>query len=277
MKSRVTNLVRRKAISLARHGAVRLLSGRLPLYVVNEYPKSGGTWVGQMLGRALDVPYPRLSFPALKPSIIHTHYLQPGGMKNVVVVWRDGRDVMVSWYFHSLFLNKYNNGDLMNKFRKDLAFSDYEDIRENMPAFIDYVFNRAHYPRFSWSEFVRRWHAIDGVTYVRYEDLRQNTPGELQRIVGKLSGETLDARKGAEVVEEFSFARQTGRQPGVESKNSFLRKGTVGDWQNHFNQEARETFDRYAGNELLMLGYETDRMWLKDEPPSSPPSGNTDQ
>ena len=29
---------------------VHMLSGAIPLYIVNEYPKSGGTWVGQMLG-----------------------------------------------------------------------------------------------------------------------------------------------------------------------------------------------------------------------------------
>src|SRR5215204_5371245 len=31
---------------LIRAGIVHLLSGVLPLYVVNEFPKSGGSWVG---------------------------------------------------------------------------------------------------------------------------------------------------------------------------------------------------------------------------------------
>jgi hypothetical protein len=79
--------------ALLRIGMVHMLSGAIPLYIVNEYPKSGGTWVGQMLGRALRVPFPRNRFPVLRPSIMHGHYLRPWGMKNVVVVWRDGRDV----------------------------------------------------------------------------------------------------------------------------------------------------------------------------------------
>jgi len=60
-----------KENELIRTGLVRLLSGALPLYVVNEFPKSGGTWVGQMLGRALGLPFPRNRLPALRPSIMH--------------------------------------------------------------------------------------------------------------------------------------------------------------------------------------------------------------
>ncbi len=33
------------------------LSGILPLFIVTEYPKSGGSWVGQMLAEYLDFPF----------------------------------------------------------------------------------------------------------------------------------------------------------------------------------------------------------------------------
>jgi hypothetical protein len=76
-----------KENELIRAGLVRLLSGALPLYVVNEFPKSGGTWVGQMLGRALGVPFPRNRLRVLRPSIMHGHYLSPWGIKNAVAAW----------------------------------------------------------------------------------------------------------------------------------------------------------------------------------------------
>src|SRR3712207_8037395 len=41
-----------------------------------------------------------------------------------------------------------------------------------------------------------------------------------------------------------------------------LRKGVVGDWRNQFSPEAREVFNRYAGEELILLGYEKDRKWV---------------
>ena len=41
------------------------------MYVVNEYPKSGGSWVAEMLSEALGVPFPRNRLPMLRSSILH--------------------------------------------------------------------------------------------------------------------------------------------------------------------------------------------------------------
>ena len=130
---------------------VHTLSGVLPLYVVNEYPKSGGTWVGQMLGRALGVPFPRNRFPMLRTSIMHGHYLRPWGMKNVVVVWRDGRDVTVSWYYQNLFSHEWHNEPQVQRARRELSFSDYDNIYENLPQFIEWAFTQAR-RRLSWAD-----------------------------------------------------------------------------------------------------------------------------
>jgi hypothetical protein len=252
-----------KENELIRAGLVHLLSGALPLYVVNEFPKSGGTWVGQMLGRALGVPFPRNRLPILRPSIMHGHYLEPWGMKNVVVAWRDGRDVMVSWYHQQLIPHEWNERQV-RKSRRELPLEDYEDVYGNLPAFIEYAFTRPHSPRFSWADFVRRWHDRKDAMHVRYEDLRQDTAGQLRRLVRGLTGERLSLEEATAIAEEFSFERQAGRQPGEENKRSFLRKGVVGDWRSHFSPEAREAFNRYAGDELILLGYERDSAWVED-------------
>jgi hypothetical protein len=249
---------------LFRAGLVHLLSGAVPLYVVNEFPKSGGTWVGQMLGRALDVPFPRNRLPVLRPSIMHGHYLRPWGMKNVVVAWRDGRDVMVSWYHQQLIPHEWNELQVARS-RRELPLEDYEDVYANLPAFIEYAFTRPHSPGFSWADFARRWHDRKDVVHVRYEDLRADTAGELQRIVRGLAGKQLGPREASAIAEEFSFERQTGRRAGQENRSSFLRKGVVGDWRTYFSPEAREVFDRYAGEELILLGYERDRTWVDRE------------
>ncbi len=280
--TRLLNLLREGPNALARAGMVHLLSGPMPLYVVNEFPKSGGTWVGQMLGRALGVPFPRNRFPVMRPSIMHGHYLQPWGMKNVVVVWRDGRDVMVSWYHQQLIPHEWNEHQV-SRSRRELPLEDYTDVYENLPAFIEYAFSRSrptrslwadfarpftslHAPNFSWTDFVRRWHGRKDAIHVRYEDLRGDTAGELRRIVRGLTSEWLSLKEASAIAEEFSFERQAGRQPGEENKRSFLRKGVVGDWRSYFSPEARETFDRYAGDELILLGYEQDRMWARGGP-----------
>ncbi len=257
----VSGMLAYRANQLIRLGMVHLLSGPVPLYVVNEFPKSGGTWVGQMLGRALGVPFPRNRFPVLRPSIMHGHYLRPGGIKNVVVVWRDGRDVMVSWYHQQLIPHGLNALQVARS-RRELPLDDYEDVRKNLPAFIEYAFTRPHDPAFSWSDFVRRWWGRKEAVHVRYEDLLRDTPGELRRVFRELTGERLPPERASAIAEEFSFERQARRRPGEEDRSSFLRKGVAGDWRNYFGPEARRTFDRYAGEELILLGYERDRSWV---------------
>ncbi len=254
--------VERRADAAVRLGMVHALSNSLPLYVVNEFPKSGGTWMGQMLGRALGVPFPRNRLPALRPSIMQGHYLRRGGIRNIVLVWRDGRDVMVSWYHQCLFPHEHRNELQVERARRELRFRDYDDVRGNLPRFIEWAFTRPRSPRFSWSQFVRRWYGDSGAVHVRYEDLRADTAGELVRVVRELTGRELDARRAAAIADEFAFERQAGRQPGEENRRSFLRKGLVGDWPNYFGAEARAAFARFAGAELVRAGYERDGAWV---------------
>lgn len=254
-----------KLESLIRYLMVHCLSKAVPLYIVNEYPKSGGTWVGQMLGRALNVPFPRNRFPELSSSIMHGHYLNPWGMKNVVVVWRDGRDIMVSWYYHCLFKHDHRNAPLVDMVSNDLQFKEPEDIHNNLPTFIEYSFTKKRYPRFSWTDFVHQWYEHPGIVSVHYESLHKNTVSELQRVFWELTCKDLEFEKAAKIVEEFSFVRQSGRKPGEVKRNSFLRKGVVGDWRNHFTVEACKVFNHFAGNELITLGYENDTTWVNSE------------
>lgn len=259
----MTNFYSIKFQATVRYIMVHSISERLPLFIVNEYPKSGGTWVGQMLSHALDIPFPRNCFPGFQPCIMHGHFKSSFGMKNVTIVWRDGRDMMVSWYHHCLFKYKAGNSSLVNKVTRALSIEDPNNVIKNLPRFLEYSFSGKLYPRYSWPVFVRQWYGRPDTVYVRYEDLRLNTVAELQRVVKELSGKTISTAHASEIVEEFSFIRQTGRNPGEESKENFLRKGLVGDWRNYFCPESCEIFEHYAGDILIQLGYEKDNSWTQ--------------
>jgi hypothetical protein len=252
-----------KLIGLTRYCFTHYLSGLIPYYIVNEYPKSGGTWLGQMLSDLLDVPFPRNSYPTLKPSIMHCHYLHKKNMKNVVVIWRDGRDLMVSWYYHCLFKNELGNHRLVDIVTNDLNFSDPEDIYENLPGFIEYAFTQQKHPPFSWSDYVMQWYGQDGVVFIKYESLRINPVDELARIVEQLTGDNIDRDRITDVVDKYSFEKLSGRKPGTENKTSFLRKGVVGDWVNIFSYEAKQQFMRHAQSELELLEYENTTDWAE--------------
>lgn len=253
-----------KSEGLVRYLMVKLLSDRLPLYIVNEHLKSGGTWIGQMLSKALEVPFPRNQFPELRSCIMHGHYINSWGMKNVVILWRDGRDVMVSWYHHCLFVNQSGrNKPLVNMMRNKLGFSNYHNVSDNLPKFMEFCFMNQPPMRFSWKDFANSWINVSGVIYTKYENFRYHPTEELQKVVLELTGTKLSYEKALEIVEEFSFEKQTGRKSGQEQKSSFLRKGIVGDWKNNFTQESCEIFDHFAGKELIDLGYELNHEWAK--------------
>ena len=71
---------KRKIEALVRIVMVRGFSGVLPLYVVTEHPKSGGSWTSQMLSDYLDIPFPRNRFPNFQTSLMQGHYRHFPGM-----------------------------------------------------------------------------------------------------------------------------------------------------------------------------------------------------
>lgn len=248
---------------LLRYALLHSMTRLMPLYVVNEYPKSGGSWIGEMVGDALGVPFPRNRLPVFRPSILHGHFMQSWNVHNLLIVWRDGRDVLVSQYFHSLFKNDRGNARLVDLCRADLGFADYSDVQGNMSAFMEYVFEQKCHPRFSWADFTYRWAGCDRCVHVRYEDMRTRPVEELRRIVGELSGSAPDIKQCERIVENHSFEKMAGRKAGEENTRSFMRKGIVGDWENYFDQDARERFHAYAGDALIKLGYENSDAWLR--------------
>ncbi len=245
---------------------VNALSGVLPLYIVTEYPKSGGTWISQVLSECLGIPFPRNRPPKLESCLMHGHMTFSPLMKNVVVVQRDGRDVMISWYYHMLFQHDRNTQHLVEKTRQRLAFPDFEDIEENLPKFIEYVFESEQRSRspfhFTWSQFVDSWHDKD-VPKVSYEEMIEGPVRAVQNVIGRLGVDEVDAETVATIVDKYSFQAQSQRAPGQEDKSSFLRRGKPGDWKNKFNRRAAEVFDQLAGTQLVQLGYEPDTSWVR--------------
>lgn len=245
------------------------ISSLLPVYIVTEYQKSGGSWVGQMLSEYLDIPFPRNRYPVLSKSVNHGHLLPKRTMKNVLCVFRDGRDTMVSSYYHMLFESDKNVKGLVAKCRADLGFEDYNNIKENLPVFIEYLFTRHHMRsllrpnQFTWREFVDSWWGLENVVKVKYEDLITDCVSEMERVLKEITTSDVCLDRLSEVVNKYSFENQSKRKAGVEDVNSFLRKGQPGDWKEKFNLAAAEAFNHFAGDQLISLGYELDSQWVE--------------
>jgi len=258
--AQIDNVLWHKTNALVRNGLARLGSSS-PYIVVTEYPKSGGTWISMMLSDALAIPFPRNRLPMLKSCILHDHLFNPFNIHNVLAVTRDGRDILVSQYFHSLFENGSGNEALVRRTRKKLNFRNYDDLESNLPAFIEYTYSDGSRKKHNWNTFNDRWTETPRAVRAKYEDFLLRPVSELQRVSFELSGETLSEDNADAIVKKYSFSSLSGRKSGEENKRSFLRKGISGDWKNYFTPTAKEVFKDYAGATLIKLGYESDNAW----------------
>jgi len=247
-----------RRLSALRHKAfVHGFSGIAPFYVVNEFPKCGGTWLGQMLAMALDLPFRRNEPIRFEKAITHGHFLRSFGLRNVIVLWRDPRDVLVSFYFHSFFKNEFRNGPLVDAMRQRAPFDDFENVSGNLPAFIKMLSVNPVSPRFTWPEFVSVWADKSETIQTRYEDLREDTAPELTRIVRELAGMSISTPTANRIVEELSFERAKAKSAAVSGDGvPFVREGSVGGWSKHFTPQANEALERYGYRDgILKLGY----------------------
>jgi hypothetical protein len=238
-----------------RHLMVNHLTEPLGLVIVTEFPKSGGSWYGQMLAEYLGIPFPRNRLPPLSACLMHGHYLPSPGMRRVIPVVRDGRDVMVSWYHHCYFVNERYNERLVARMKRLLPFENYDDVAANLPAFIRFVFETGEPIGFNWRQFMDGWKDEANVC-VRYERLLTDPVAEMAESIRLGLGREPDITRLVAICDKYRFEKQASRSSGQERKNSFLRKGVAGDWKNYFTEEAMKVFIGYAGYTMVEWDYE---------------------
>lgn len=237
------------------------------IYPLVEYPKCGGTWVCRMLADSLGLPFAQYSrLPVAMPSVTHGHWKYHPSIQNATYLMRDGRDVMVSFYFHFNRQSDNPNESMKSAYVNQLrgllgSDADLSDIRTHLPRFIEHIFANPLGARQNWRDHNLAWINRTGVSYVKYEDLRQNCVSAMRQLVSSL-GQEPDEETIQQAVQRFSMKQMTGRKPGEEDKVSFIRKGIVGDWKNHFTTESAQVFNDLAGDMLIELAYEPDNSWI---------------
>ena len=264
----------------ARDAAYRRGLLRADVYVC-EFPKSGGSWV-----TALATDLLRES-GRTRPAVMHVHWRQRPLYRPAVYVLRDGRDVVVSLYFHHVrhLLGRTIWTRRVHRFFSNVLGAGYDpnDARCNLPRFIESLYRRPFggllrpgqdSSFLPWPDHVGDWLHAPGVLVVRYEALHEAPARELGRIQEQI-GTSLEAPGLEAVIERNSFARKAGRQPGAEDRTSFLRKGVVGDWRTWFTADAGRAFLDFGGPALQELGYEPDSTWADRLPATHSSPGSS--
>ncbi|MEQ1839029.1 MAG: sulfotransferase domain-containing protein [Verrucomicrobiales bacterium] len=172
-----------------------------------------------------------------------------------IVVLRDPRDMIVSWYF-SLSYSHVKN-DRVRELREDfLRLSPSDRLLAQVANFI------IRFPSFrSWIKVGWGVSELEGVYVTSYERFVADTEGELKAIVDFLGWE-MPPGVLAEAVRELSFEQRSGRERGAEDPFSHYRKGVPGDWANHFTFSAGYTLDAVCRGFLAESGYDPDPKWF---------------
>lgn len=231
-----------------------------------SYPKSGNTWMRFLVGNYLtdcnvnffnvDLVIPDIHFNPqqcaevkLKPRFIKSHKSYIAAYPKVVYIFRDGRDVAVSYYY---YLQK------KRRITSDLSFSNFlqEFAKSGAGGFGN------------WSEHVKSWtrKASDNVILIKYEDMLLDAARELRkviefakvevdqnRIVNAVRASAFEEMEKLEVKQHDSyfFTRYEARNEDVR----FLRKGQAENWRLHFSKEDERIFLRFNRKALRKSGY----------------------
>jgi hypothetical protein len=242
--------------------------GLLPEDVIlASYPKSGTTWLTFMLAQLLwqagreqtlmdDRYVPRVGKQHLAQRRLpsggrlirsHEHY-RPEYRKAIYVV-RDGRDAVVSMYWH-----------IKRVTGMEADFSDY------LATYLEGRLTGAG----AWQRHVDGWldspaYAAGDILLVRYEDMKTDAAAQLQRAADFLQV-AVTPEAIADAVDAGSLESMKSREKessGIAHLESgetipVVRKGVVGDWQNYFSDDDLDTFNRVAHRAMTRLGYGAD-------------------
>ncbi|XP_029648302.1 sulfotransferase 1C4-like [Octopus sinensis] len=239
------------------------------------YPKAGTTWLQEVLWLIMNdgqlkeanekQVYFRSPFLEFKdtvlnevglelaaavpsPRVIKTHLqkrLAPKQLNDknckVVILFRNPKDVCVSYYHF------YRSSSSMGNFK-----GSWNEFFE--------MFITGHTGHGSWFDFTESWwHSRhnSNVKLIYYEDMKKNLTKSVEELA-KFLGRSLSHQNVDDIVKHCSFENmKTNPMTNHEDVYSInknisplLRKGTVGDWKNHFTVAQSEVFDKVLEEKL---------------------------
>ncbi len=240
-----------------------------PTLFVAGLPKSGTTWLESMLrsyagfqamghpantawelshGGSHRFEIPARFFESFKGGLcvvkLHCH----GSSNNIarleeakvphVVLYRDLRDAAVSHVFYV---------------KRTPWHPEYPIYKE-----LDTQQGLAHFGQTllpEWRDWIRSWRAeaTPGQSLVlSYEEMKANPVAKMLEVTKLFQ---LPSDPVEEIVEACSFNN-------MKKAGSFFRKGSSGDWVNHFTAELGEQFAEVIGEDLVEWNYEPDQAWI---------------
>ncbi|KAM6449607.1 sulfotransferase 1C2-like [Liasis olivaceus] len=228
-------------VDMVQHRGDAQKCARAPIYQRSPYieifpPKP----IPSGLELAEAMPSPRTLKSHLPVHLLPTSFLEQNC--KIIYVARNAKDNAVS-YFHF---------QRMNKIIPDPG--TWEDFLEN------FIAGKVTYG--SWFDHVRGWwEAKDhhSILYLFYEDIKENPAREIQKIAQflrmELSESVLDQivqHTTFESMKDNPMANYSTMPSSImdQTVSPFMRKGTVGDWKEHFTVAQSQQLDEICAQQL---------------------------
>ncbi|XP_071345453.1 sulfotransferase 2B1-like isoform X1 [Trachinotus anak] len=231
--------------------------------LIASYPKSGTTWMQQMVTLISSRGDPHLNqtvpnwarapwleqyyfakaleASSIRPRVITTHLsyqlLGPalqGSKAKVIYVSRNPKDVVVSYYhFHKI----------ANFLREPGTFQEF------LNRFLE---GTLHFG--SWFDHIKGWTtaSVDNLLHITYEEMSSDPHGAVKRVSSFIQCPLVEDEVN-NCVQYSSFSSMKDNKmvnytlvPGEimdHSKGSFMRKGETGDWKSMFTEEQNQYFE----------------------------------
>ncbi|MPQ95248.1 sulfotransferase domain-containing protein [Thioclava sp. JE_KL1] len=230
---------RRNAIaSVALRRQLRAERRRSNSFVVVGFPKSGTTWVSQLVAAACGYDFERNDVRLSADNVLlHTHSIQFEGRENLLYVVRDPREVICS------------AARTLPPARKAEAFEADGRVRPEFAKHVIEAFpgSTTGYANHLSTARVRDW------PFVRFEDLKRDPVGTLQkRLTQAAHPASLDDIKAA--VDAFDFARL--KKVGV--RDQFLARSALDSWRDLLSPALQADVARHLGEAAAPFGYDLD-------------------
>jgi hypothetical protein len=173
----------------------------------------------------------------------------------VLYIFRDPRDVVVS-HFH--WISELNERHRLHEYYKNLA-DNHARLKASIMG-VDGKFSKDG-KEFEgiglWFEKFMPWVEKSYTLTIKFEDIIGSKGGgddKAQFRTIKNIAEHLELDVDEHVLKDIA-------EKTYFKKARTFRKGTIGDWQNHFNDDNKELLKKACGNWLIKLGYEKDNNW----------------
>lgn len=248
------------------------------LMFIAGLPKSGTTWLENLVVSQQQIV-------SVMPPDAVAHEQDTGGSHNYELRAQDLDDLANALALMKLHCHGSDNNLSLLRDRQIPIVALFRDLRDVAVSYVFYVKKTPYHPehriyksrsvadslhefgssllsRYSdWIDSWKRFEHEQDVLVSRYEDMHANTQLVLRQVFDHFGIKATDSELH-DVVESKSFKKMsTGESNSKVDSSTFFRKGTIGDWVNHFDQREKDLYKEIIGDQLITLGYENDDNW----------------